>query len=57
LNDHNGKLIYGGNYDINDRYIQPTVIFNPALDSPVMQDEIFGPILLVIPIKNIEEAI
>lgn len=57
LKDHNGKLIHGGEFDIENKYISPTVILNPALDAPIMQDEIFGPILLVIPIKNIEEAI
>ena len=43
LND--GNIIYGGKVDESDRYISPTLIDEPELDSAVMQEEIFGPIL------------
>jgi len=39
------ELLAGGETDENDLYIAPTLINNPSLDSEVMKDEIFGPIL------------
>lgn len=47
----------GGQADESDRYIAPTVLKNVSPDAPVMADEIFGPILPVLKIKDIEEAI
>ena len=42
------KVLVGGNYDADERYIEPTLLDNPALDSAVMTEEIFGPVLPVI---------
>ncbi|HEY9646702.1 MAG TPA: aldehyde dehydrogenase family protein, partial [Chroococcidiopsis sp.] len=42
-----GTVIIGGQTQIGDRYIAPTVIDDVALDAPIMQDEIFGPLLPV----------
>ncbi|MFH6994467.1 aldehyde dehydrogenase [Flavobacterium sp. FlaQc-48] len=42
------KVIYGGETDANTLYISPTLIEEPALDSPVMKEEIFGPILPIL---------
>jgi len=52
-----GNLYYGGKIDIDDRYIQPTVITEVAGDAPVMQQEIFGPILPVMEFQEIDEVI
>jgi len=46
------KMLTGGVTDLNDLYISPTLIDNPARESLVMQQEIFGPILPVIPYKT-----
>ena len=46
MND--GKILYGGRHDAKTRFIEPTLIDNPALDSPVMTEEIFGPVFPVI---------
>ncbi|TPD71320.1 aldehyde dehydrogenase [Flavobacterium microcysteis] len=40
-----GKTIAGGIYDDENLYIAPTLIDEPSLDSSVMKDEIFGPLL------------
>ena len=49
LNDnHNGKVILGGEYDLEKKWIQPTIILNPDDDSRIMNEEIFGPLF---PIK------
>lgn len=42
------KVIFGGETDANALYISPTLIEEPALDSPVMKEEIFGPILPIL---------
>lgn len=42
------KVIFGGETEANTLYISPTVIDDPALDSPVMSEEIFGPILPIL---------
>jgi hypothetical protein len=53
------KILCGGSAvcDPSNRYICPTVILNPPRDSRVLREEIFGPILPVIPVKSREEAV
>ena len=49
------KIISGGEIDIEDYYIAPTLIEENNLDSLLMQEEIFGPLLPIITYKNEEE--
>ena len=42
------EVLYGGNYDAEERYIEPTLLDNPSLSSAVMNEEIFGPVFPVI---------
>jgi len=51
------NVLFGGDSDRDSRYIAPTVLDEPAPDSAVMSEEIFGPILPVIPYNSIDEAI
>ncbi|MBE2247252.1 MAG: aldehyde dehydrogenase [Candidatus Competibacteraceae bacterium] len=53
----NGNIIEGGNYDDEHLRIEPTIIENPATDSPVMQEEIFGPILPLYTYSNLEDVL
>ncbi len=46
------KLIFGGNYDEEQLYIQPTVLSNINWNDEIMKDEIFGPLLPVISFAN-----
>ncbi|MCI9070507.1 aldehyde dehydrogenase [Clostridium sp.] len=55
LND--GKIYYGGKIDKNDLYMEPTILTNVDVDSNVMTEEIFGPILPVIEFENIKDII
>lgn len=48
----NENCIIGGQTDAETNYISPTLIDEPSLDSEVMKDEIFGPILPVLAYKN-----
>jgi len=41
-------IVYGGQSDTSDNYLSPTLIDEPDLDSEVMKDEIFGPILPIL---------
>jgi aldehyde dehydrogenase (NAD+) len=52
-----GKIICGGRVDRPSKYIEPTLIIEPRLDSALMRDEIFGPILPIITYRDDEEAI
>ncbi len=50
-------IAYGGDRDMDRLYIGPTILDNVKGDDPVMQDEIFGPILPILTYDHIEEAI
>jgi aldehyde dehydrogenase (NAD+) len=52
-----GSAAVGGESDKAQRYVAPTVLRDVNPDSPVMQDEIFGPVLPVIPVADVDEAI
>ena len=45
---NSGKIIFGGETDANNLFISPTLITEPDLDSILMKEEIFGPILPII---------
>lgn len=51
------EVLVGGETDAQQRYIAPTVIDNVSLDSPLMEEEIFGPILPIIDYEHIDEAL
>ena len=40
-NDHKGDFAWGGNYDIEQKYVEPTIILNPDENSKVMKEEVF----------------
>ena len=47
-----GKIIYGGASDAATRFIEPTLIEDVALDSPLMTEEIFGPVFPIITLDD-----
>lgn len=51
------KVVFGGNYDMQTRILEPTVMDEVNFDDAVMQEEIFGPILPVIPFDSLDEMI
>ena len=46
------KVLCGGATDATERYIEPTLLDNPPLTSPVMTEEIFGPVFPVITLEG-----
>ena len=51
------QLCFGGKVDRENRFISPAILKNVSFDDPIMQDEIFGPILPIVSYTNIDEAI
>jgi aldehyde dehydrogenase (NAD+) len=52
-----GDIVVGGQTDAEDLYIAPTLLQNVSWNDPVMQDEIFGPILPVLEFEDSSEVI
>ncbi|WMJ80211.1 aldehyde dehydrogenase [Clostridium sp. MB40-C1] len=52
-----GHIIIGGEYNKDNLYISPTIIDNINWETPIMQEEIFGPILPIMEYENISEVI
>ncbi|KAI0763354.1 aldehyde dehydrogenase [Trametes elegans] len=57
INQTRGTIAFGGEIDIPERYVAPTVVSNVHPDDPLMVEEIFGPVLAVVPVKDVDEAI
>ena len=47
-----GNIIYGGRTDAATRFIEPTLIENVPLDSPLMTEEIFGPVFPIVTFED-----
>ncbi len=52
-----GRIVCGGELDAGDLYIAPTILTEVATDAPVMQEEIFGPILPVLEFASVDEVL
>jgi len=53
----NGTVAVGGETDPDELYIAPTVLVDVPLDSQIMREEVFGPILPVLEIDSVEKVI
>ncbi|CEA07134.1 Aldehyde dehydrogenase [Arthrobacter saudimassiliensis] len=51
-----GTVLAGGRHDRAERYIEPTVLTGVDPSAPVMQEEIFGPVLPVLRVADLDEA-
>jgi aldehyde dehydrogenase (NAD+) len=52
-----GTVALGGNSDASTLRLEPTVVVDPDPDEPLMSNEIFGPILPVITVQSLDDAI
>ncbi|XP_064547889.1 aldehyde dehydrogenase family 3 member B1 isoform X1 [Drosophila montana] len=52
-----GRIAVGGKYDAGERFIEPTILVDVKPDDPVMEEEIFGPILPIYTVENAYDAI
>ena len=51
------KKCFGGRHDIDEKYIEPTVLEHVTWDDPVMEDEIFGPIMPIMTYSDLNQVI
>ncbi|CAM2929645.1 aldehyde dehydrogenase family protein [Skermania piniformis] len=52
-----GRIVRGGAVDIDNRSAELTVVLDPDLDSALMREEIFGPVLPVLVVDSLDDAI
>lgn len=52
-----GQIAHGGQHDASDLYLAPTILTGVAAEAPVMQEEIFGPILPVLEFDTLDHAL
>ena len=55
--DNSGSITIGGARDAETRFIEPAVLTGVPIDSPAMQQEIFGPVLPVLPYEKLDDCI
>lgn len=51
------KVVAGGKSDPAAHYLDPTIVYPVTWDDPMMEDEIFGPILPILTFKTLDEAL
>ena len=52
-----GQVVMGGESDDSERYIAPTVVTGVTAEDSLMEEEIFGPLLPVISVNSVDDAI
>ena len=52
-----GQIAHGGQHDARDLYLAPTILTGVAAAAPVMQEEIFGPILPVLAFDMLDDVL
>lgn len=57
LDSTRGKILIGGKTDRSTLFFEPTVIQVDSADDPLLQNESFGPLIPILPVPNLEEAI
>lgn len=57
LDSSNGKIVVGGTMDEDDLFIEPTVVQVDSMDDALLRDESFGPLLPILPVTDLDEAI
>ncbi|WP_028008047.1 aldehyde dehydrogenase family protein [Solimonas flava] len=48
------KIVHGGRSDVAARYVEPTLLYPSAWDDPAMQQEVFGPVLPILPYRDLD---
>ncbi|KZP08660.1 NAD-dependent aldehyde dehydrogenase [Athelia psychrophila] len=52
-----GTVVAGGEVDAGQKYVAPTIVRDVKADDALMQDELFGPILPIVPVDSVDDAI
>ncbi|XP_030524082.1 aldehyde dehydrogenase family 3 member F1 isoform X2 [Rhodamnia argentea] len=51
------SIVHGGSLHEKELFIEPSILLDPPLDAEIMTEEIFGPVLPIITLSNIQESI
>jgi beta-apo-4'-carotenal oxygenase len=57
LDDSKGRILIGGTMDEAEQFIEPTVVQVESMDDSLLADESFGPLIPILPVSNLDEAI
>ncbi|RAH87092.1 aldehyde dehydrogenase [Aspergillus japonicus CBS 114.51] len=57
IDNTRGKILLGGTMDEKERFIEPTLIQIDSVDDSLVAEESFGPLLTILPVDSIDEAI
>jgi beta-apo-4'-carotenal oxygenase len=57
LDETSGKILIGGSMDESENFIEPTVVQVSSTDDSMIVDESFGPLIPILPVKDLDEAI
>ncbi|EEP75715.1 conserved hypothetical protein [Uncinocarpus reesii 1704] len=57
IDNSNGKILLGGAMDEQEKFIEPTVVQVDSVDDSLIAEESFGPIIPILPVENLDEAI
>lgn len=57
IDNSKGKIVLGGTMDEKERFIEPTVVVVDDVHDSLMADESFGPLIPILPVNNLDEAI
>ncbi|KZT02538.1 NAD-dependent aldehyde dehydrogenase [Laetiporus sulphureus 93-53] len=57
IDETKGTVVFGGKVDLDGRWVEPTLVKDVKGDDSLMSEEIFGPVLPIIPVKDVDEAI
>lgn len=57
IDPEKNKILLGGDYDLEQRYLAPTVIDQVSWEDPIMEEEIFGPLLPVLTYEDLDDII
>ncbi|KAL9710113.1 Hexadecenal dehydrogenase [Leucoagaricus gongylophorus] len=57
LDNTKGKIVFGGESNETTKFIAPTLVKDVPFNDSLMSEEIFGPILPIVPVKDVDEAI
>ncbi|KKZ66245.1 aldehyde dehydrogenase (NAD(P)+) [[Emmonsia] crescens] len=52
-----GKILLGGTMDEKERFIEPTLVQVDSVDDPLIRQETFGPVITILPVGDLDEAI
>ncbi|EJD01021.1 NAD-aldehyde dehydrogenase [Fomitiporia mediterranea MF3/22] len=57
LDETKGEIVIGGQTVESEKFIAPTIVKNVSPEDALMSQEIFGPVLAIVPVKNVDKAI